>query len=149
MYFASGESLYLGAVLLLTATIAPAFPKHTWMLRARNLLAWIALALMVMASPPFSLFVSLTFLAVFLLWFITSNQSSPSQVTTRLQNSLRFVLAVSLLVLPAIEFSHRKMARVTGRASDHLRDRRFDFHLELIPALTRGLFVVRQTCGLR
>jgi hypothetical protein len=45
LYFASGESLYLGAALLLLVVVAPIFLKHTWMLRIRNVLASVALAL--------------------------------------------------------------------------------------------------------
>ena len=77
LYFASGESLYLGAALLLLAVVAPVLLKRTWMLRTRNVVAWVALAFMVMACPPFALVVDLILVAVFVLWFITSNQASP------------------------------------------------------------------------
>jgi hypothetical protein len=85
LYFASGESLYLGAALLLLVVVAPIFLKHTWMLRVRNVLAWVALAFMGMACPPFAVVVDVIFLAVFVIWFITSNQSSASQTSMRLQ----------------------------------------------------------------
>jgi len=120
MYFASGESLYLGAGLLLLAVTSIAFLKHGWMLRVRNLLAWVALALMIMASPLLSLVVTLMFFAVFAVWFVTSNQSSLSQTTFRLQMGASILLAASLLILTILEFSHRKMPRITGNASDHL-----------------------------
>ncbi len=113
MYFASGESLYLGAGLLLLAVISPVFLKHGWMLRVRNLLAWVGLALMIMASPPFSLMVSLLFFAVFAVWFTTSNQSFVSQTTVSLQMGASILLAASLLILTILEFSHRKMPRIT------------------------------------
>ncbi len=120
LYFVSGESLYLGATLLLVAVIAPAFLKRVWMLRARNALAWAACALIVMACPPFSLLVLLIFVAVFVVWFITSNQSSASPTTIRWQTGSRVVLAAMVLILPAIEFTHRKMPTIKANSSDHL-----------------------------
>jgi hypothetical protein len=115
LYFASGESLYLGAALLLLAMIAPTLLKRTWMLRIRNVVAWVALVFMVMACPPFALVVDLIFVVVFVLWFITSNQASSSQPSMRLQTVSTFALAALLLVLTAIEFSHRRMPRIAGQ----------------------------------
>jgi lysophospholipase L1-like esterase len=83
-------------------------------------MALVALVFMVMACPPFALFVDLVFLAMFALWFITSNRASPSQVSMRLQRGSAVVLAAFLLVLAVIEFSHRRMPRITGITSDHL-----------------------------
>jgi len=120
MYFASGESLYLGAALLLLAVAAPTLLKHTWTLRIRNVVAWVALVFLVMACPPFALVVDLIFVAMFLLWFITSNQASPSQTSIKLRRTSTLILVILLLALPAIEFSHRRMPMVTGNASDHL-----------------------------
>jgi hypothetical protein len=120
LYFASGESLYLGAVLLLLVLVAPTLLKHRWTLRIRNVVACVALVLMVMACPPFALVVDLIFAAVFLLWLITSNQVSPSRTFIKLQRGSTLVLVILLLALPAIEFSHRGMPTVTGTASDHL-----------------------------
>jgi lysophospholipase L1-like esterase len=57
------------------------------------------------------------------------------------------VLAVLLLVLPAIEFSHRRIPRITGSATDHLVvigdsiSSGIDQHLEAWP------LVLQQTCG--
>ena len=147
LYFASGESLYLGAALLLLVVVAPTFLKRTWMLRVRNVLAWVALAFMVMACPPFALVVDVIFLAVFALWFITSNQSSASLTSMRLKRASTLVLAVLVLVLSAIEFSHRSMPRITGSTSDHLVvigdsiSSGIDRHVVAWP------LVLQQTCG--
>jgi lysophospholipase L1-like esterase len=147
LYFASGESLYLGAALLLLVVVLPTFLKRTWVLRVRNVAAWVALAFMVMASPPFALVVDLIFLALFLLWFITSNRSSASPRSVRLQSGSTFVLAVLVFVLPAIEFPHRRMPTITGSASDHLlvigdsMSSGIDPHVEAWP------LVLQQTCG--
>jgi lysophospholipase L1-like esterase len=147
LYFASGESLYLGAALLLLVVVAPIFLKHTWMLRVRNVLAWVALAFMVMACPPFAVVVDLIFLAVFVIWFITSNQSSAQPASIRLQRGSTLVLAVLLLILPAIEFSHRRMPRITGSVSDHLAVIGDSISSGIDPHLEAWPLVLQQTCG--
>jgi lysophospholipase L1-like esterase len=119
LYFASGESLYFGAALLLLALFAPINSKRVWMLRARNVVACVALVFMVMACPPFALVVDLIFLALFVLWLVTLNRASPSQVSMRMQRCSTLVLAILLLVLSASEFSHRRMPRIMS-FSDHL-----------------------------
>jgi hypothetical protein len=148
MYFASGESLYLGAGLLLLALILPRIQKHQWMLKVRNLLAWLALALMIMASPPFSPLVSLMFLALFAFWFITSNQSSLSQTTINLQMGASILLAISLLILTMLEFSHRKLPRITGNPSDHLVVIGDSISSGIDPRVAAWPLVFQQMCGL-
>jgi hypothetical protein len=148
MYFASGESLYLGAGLLLLALILPRIQKHQWMLKVRNLLAWLALALMIMASPPFSPLVSLMFLALFAFWFITSNQSSLSQTTINIQMGASILLAISLLILTMLEFSHRKLPRITGNPSDHLVVIGDSISSGIDPRVAAWPLVFQQMCGL-
>jgi acyl-CoA thioesterase-1 len=117
------------------------------MSRVRNVLAWVALAFMVMACPPFALVVDVIFVAVFVLWFITSNQSSASQTSMRLQRGSTLVLVVLLLVLPAIEFSHRRMPRITGSASDHIVVIGDSISSGIDPHLEAWPLVLQQTCG--
>jgi lysophospholipase L1-like esterase len=119
LYFASGESLYLGTALLLLALLASIYAKRAWMLRARNVVACVALVFMVMACPPWALVLELIFLAVFVLWLVTSNQALPSRVSLRIQRCSTLALAIFLLALSATEFSHRGMPRIAS-ASDHL-----------------------------
>jgi acyl-CoA thioesterase I len=147
MYFASGESLYLGAGLLLLAVLSPAFLKHPWMSRVRNFLAWIGLALMIMACPPVPLVVSLMFLGVCGLWFITSNQTSLSKTTFNLQTGARILLAAFLLILTVLEFSHREMPRITGNASDHLVVIGDSISSRIDRRVASWPLVLQQTCG--
>ena len=149
MYFASGESLYLGASLLLLAVIATAFPRRKWMLRLRNLFAWVALAFMVMACPPLPFVVDLIFLAVFGLWFSTSNQSSPSQTITRLQKGSRLVLAALVFLLVAIESSHRKMPRIADGDSDHLVVIGDSISSGIDPHVEPWPLVLQRMCGIK
>jgi lysophospholipase L1-like esterase len=118
LYFASGESLYLGAALLLLLTAVSPFMKCPWLLRLRNVGAWLALAMVVMACPPFALVVDLSFLTAFLLWFIAANRSGGRWLKSRPAASA--ILVALVIVLAAIEFSHRKMPVVAGKPSNHL-----------------------------
>jgi hypothetical protein len=45
LYFASGDSLYVGAALLMLAITVSPYVKRRWLLRLRNLAAWLALAM--------------------------------------------------------------------------------------------------------
>src|SRR5260370_9652020 len=74
LFFASGDSLYAGAGLLLLAVVISRYLKQPRWLRLRNLAAWLGLALMVMACQPFSWTVDAIFLGAFVLWLIVANQ---------------------------------------------------------------------------
>ena len=119
LYFASGESFYLGAALLLLVIAVSPFTKRPWLLRLRNVGTWLALAMVVMACPPFALIVDLIFLAALVLWFIASNRSSGRWLKSR-PVATSVLVVVLVLVLAAIEFSHRKMPIITGKPGDHL-----------------------------
>jgi len=119
LYFASGESLYAGAAILLLTVLASRSAMKPWLSRLRNLASWFALALMVMACPPFVWIVDGIFLAAFVLWLAMANDwlkwpgiewSSFSAVA----------LLILLITLTASEFSHRRMPRIVGAPSDHL-----------------------------
>jgi len=145
LYFASGESLYLGAGLLALVAVSSTLRKRTWLLRVSNAVAWIALALIVMACPPFPLAVYLIFFAVFLMWFITANHSS----VTRLQRGLTLALTVLLFVLTAIEFPHRRVPRITGGVSDHLVVIGDSISSGIEPHVQAWPLVLEQTCGVQ
>jgi acyl-CoA thioesterase I len=119
LYFASGESLYIGAALLLLATILSIYLKRRW-LPLRNLLTFSAFALIVMACPPFSWSVDAIFLSTFAVWFFTSNLASPGYALAKLHVASAGVLLMLLLLLPAIELSHHSMPVIVGDVSDHL-----------------------------
>ena len=99
LYFASGESLYLGATLLVLVAAVSPFLRRTRLLRLRNVGAWLALAMIVMACPPFEWIVDLILLAAFALWFITTNRAGAARTWIRLRRSSTIVLVLLLLVL--------------------------------------------------
>jgi acyl-CoA thioesterase I len=120
LYFASGESLYSGAAFLALIVAISPFLKYCWLLRVRNVVALMALVLIVMACPPFAWIVDAIFGAAFLLWFIAWNKTSARYVWTKIRLATMGLLFFLLLVLPAAEFSHRRMPVIEGEASDHL-----------------------------
>jgi acyl-CoA thioesterase I len=120
LYFASGDSLYPGAVLLLLLMAASPYLQHRWQFRLRNITVWFALAMIVMASPPFAWAIDAIFLTTLGLWYIASNQATPGQTWVRLRLAATAVLLVMLLWLPTAELSHRTMPVITGTPSDHL-----------------------------
>jgi acyl-CoA thioesterase-1 len=120
LYFASGDSFYVGALsLLLTILVSPNL-KGRWMLLSRNVLSWVALAMMVIACPPFFWGVDAILLAAFFVWFIASNIADPSETWIGLRMTAAVALFIFLLVLSALEISHRRMPLITGVSSDHL-----------------------------
>jgi acyl-CoA thioesterase-1 len=119
LYFASGESLYFGAALLLLAVAVSPYLKRTWELRSRNIAVWLALAMILMACPPFSWIIDGMFGVVFLLWLVAWNRA-PERSWTRFRVATMAVLLLLLLALPAVEFRHRKMPVIKGEPIDHL-----------------------------
>jgi acyl-CoA thioesterase I len=119
LYFASGESLYAGAGLILLAIAVSQYIEQSWLLRLRNLAAWLGLALMVMASPPFSWTVDAIFLTAFVLWLAVSNQWLEWGATNSRKVATGFLMIV-LVTLTAVEFSHRRMPVIVGVPADHL-----------------------------
>lgn len=119
VYFASGDSLYAGALLLLLAVVFSRYVKQRWLLRLRNLAAWLGLALMVMACPPYSWTVDVILIAAFGLWLTVANQWL-KRPRAQWRPWSAAVLLVVLLELTASELSHRRMPAIMGVLSDHL-----------------------------
>lgn len=120
LFFLSGDSLYCGAALLLLALATSPCLKQPWLLRCRNIVAWIALILIVMAGPPFPWVIDAILLMAFALWFVGSNWSVAGRAWFISRLVATFVLASLLLVLPAVELSHRGMPQIVGMPCDHL-----------------------------
>jgi acyl-CoA thioesterase-1 len=116
LYFASGESLYPGAATLLVAIAVSPLLERRWLLRLRNVSAWLALIMIVMACPPFSWSVDVVFLSAFLFWYSVVNLS-PLRKARGLTSA---ILATLLIILPGLELQHRSLPQVTGAPTDHL-----------------------------
>jgi acyl-CoA thioesterase-1 len=119
LYLASGDSLYPGAVLLLLA--AACTSGRAGVLRfLHNLVTWLGLAMVVMASPPISGWVAAIFLVAFLVWLNTTNRIQNGSGWTWVRVAATCVLLTWLLAVPVSEFVRRRMPRVTGQRTDHL-----------------------------
>lgn len=120
LYFASGDSLYPGAAMLLLAIGMSPYAKRGSVVRVRNLAAWLALALIVMASPPFPWVLDAIFFSAFVMWFVAANRAAPGQALVRLRLAAAAVLLVLLLVSPTMEFFRRTMPAIVGASDNHL-----------------------------
>ena len=120
LYFASGDSLYLGAGLLVLAVATAPNLRRPWLAALRSIASWLGLAMMVMASPPFSWWVITGFGATFVLWLITSRTGRIGINWLGLRRTAIALLLALLVVLPASELLHRGMPNVHGLSCDHL-----------------------------
>jgi len=117
LYFASGESLYSGALLLLVVILVSPFLRQNWTGLLRNIFGWLALVMIVMSSPPFRWIVDAAFLTVFAIWYLVWNRE-PRKRNPRFFSAV--ILAFFLFLLPAVERLHRAFPILTGVPSDHL-----------------------------
>jgi len=120
LYFASGESLYTGAFLLLLVAVISLRLRGRWALRTRNVTAWLAFVMIVMACPPFPWVIDGTFFGVFLLWIMGSDTVVVPHTSVKIRTVVTAPLLILLLALPAVEYSHRAMPMIAGIPSDHL-----------------------------
>jgi lysophospholipase L1-like esterase len=145
-WFASGDSLYAGAILLIVVIAISRYVKRRWSL-LRNIAIWLALAMIVMACPPFAWIVDSMFLAVFVLWFVLASRITPGRTLIRLRLATTAVLLMLLLVLPAVELSHRSMPVIAGMPCDHLVVIGDSISSGLNPHVPPWPIVMQQTTG--
>jgi acyl-CoA thioesterase-1 len=120
LYFASGESLYPGALLLMLVALISLRLRRAWALRMKNVTAWLAFVMIVMACPPFPWFIDAVFLIVFALWFWASDIVVVRPRWLRARQAATIALVTLLFALPAVELSHRAIPVIAGIPSDHL-----------------------------
>src|SRR5277367_3402951 len=119
LYFASGDSLYGGATLIVLAVVISPYGKQNWLVRLRNLAAWLGLAFIVMASPPSPWTVSALFVIVFLTWLTSANRWLGLGATVwRVCSTVAVVVLLAALTL--LELPHRKIPTIVGTPCDHL-----------------------------
>jgi acyl-CoA thioesterase I len=119
LYFASGDSLYPGALLLLLAIVASPF----WLggiRRFRSLATWVGFAMIVMACPPVPSWAVAVFLGSFFLWLIADHRSDTDSLWIRLRLTAAAILVLWLLAVPISELLHRRLPVLRGQAADHL-----------------------------
>ena len=117
LYFASGESLYPGAALLVLAIAGSTFSSKKWHFQLRNITAWLALALVIMACPPFPWIIDLIFLVAFGSWLIAWNTHAELKT---FRTATASVLVSLMTVCSVSEWQHRSMPALSGLGTDHL-----------------------------
>jgi acyl-CoA thioesterase I len=119
LYFASGDSLYPGAVLLLSALIASLLLRGRLRL-LRSLATWLGVSMIVMACPPVSWWAAGILLASLLLWLIADHRPQTDYFWVRMRIAAAAILLVWLLAVPITELLHRRLPIIGGPAADHL-----------------------------
>jgi acyl-CoA thioesterase-1 len=120
LYFASGESLYSGAVLLAVAIVAWPLLRSRHAAVLLRLLSWLALIMIVMASSPFTWTAYGVFYLSFVVWHWASKCAAEPKERLKVQVVPSLFLLSILLVLSVSEFVHRAMPRIVGPPADHL-----------------------------
>ena len=120
LFFASGDSLYPGALLLGLAVIAGPSPQSRGLRLLHSLAMWLGLALIVMGCPPVSGWMAAAFLVVFSLWLIAKGRVRPDSPWSRVHIAAAAVLLVWLLVVSGSEFLQRRGPRISGEPKHQL-----------------------------
>jgi acyl-CoA thioesterase I len=118
LYFASGDSLYLGAGLLFIGILGTTRFRQNWSRVVISLATWLGLAMVAMASPPFAWWVDVSFAVLFALWLFSENRQHPAWV--RIRRAAKVFLLVWIIVFPSTELSRRSMKAIAGIPRDHL-----------------------------
>jgi acyl-CoA thioesterase-1 len=122
LYFASGESLYSGAALLLLLLALTPLVRKRWFAALRVPLVGVSLALMVLACPPFPFWLDGIFLAALVAWLVAWTRADQPATAARRRFRLYANVGLTLLalLLPALELPWRQAPRLVGTPSDHL-----------------------------
>jgi len=120
LFFASGESLYPGAGLLILGIMADPYLSRGRVALASAAATWVGLAMVVMASPPVSGWIVAGFSAAFLLWIMSSLREDAEMLWNRLRRGGAAILLAMLLMVTGSELGHRKMPKFQGVPADHL-----------------------------
>jgi acyl-CoA thioesterase I len=120
LYFASGDSLYPGALLLGGAVITAPFLRSHGLRLLHSLALWLGLALIIMACPPVSGWMAAVFLVAFSVWLIARGRGRPDSSWRRVRISAAAILLVWLLAVSGSEFLQRRGPRISGQTKDHL-----------------------------
>jgi acyl-CoA thioesterase I len=117
LYFAAGESLYPGVVLLVMAILVSRYPTEGWLAYLRIGATWAGLAMVVMACPPFAWSVDALFLLVFVMW-LAAGGGYRSTLRAKLHTLTSIGLVALLFTFLVIEYMHRRMPRLHGSSAD-------------------------------
>jgi lysophospholipase L1-like esterase len=120
LFFAGGDSLYPGILLLILAVAATPLRPRRWLRTIRNLALWLGLAMAIMASPPVDWRVEVIFAVIFLSWSFAGKISRSSRGLRVVRFGSATALTALLIVLFASEFLNRRMPTIPAAPTDHL-----------------------------
>ena len=116
LYFASGETLYIGGGILLVTIILSPWAKSRWQKRLRNLAAIVGLLLMILSCAPLPWILYGGLAASFIAWLIAWNQTPKKWIRT----ATATCLAVTITTAIAMELPHRHDRILTQGQHNHL-----------------------------
>jgi len=116
LYFASGESLYAGAALLLLATLTGFLGKTRSLRRVRNVLAWLGLILIVMSATPLPWAGVVVFFLFFSLWYLAWN----STYAAKFRVGSAIALVALVVCICVMEYPFRRLPELKSQMGDHL-----------------------------
>lgn len=118
LYFASGDSLYPGALLLMAAAVASSLSLGQRLRFLNSLATWSGIAMIVMACPPVSWQTMAFFFLTLSVWLVARNWAGRVWILLRLAATAA-LLGIILLVSVS-ELFHRSLPLIAGSAADHL-----------------------------
>ena len=120
LYLASGESLYGGSGLLVMVAVFSWWVRKRWVVRVRNFLAWVGLAMVVMACVPMGWWGYGVLGVVFGGWFVVWNLGRVGKRGRVVRVCFAVGLVAVLMGMVVIELPYRAMHVVEGGRVDHL-----------------------------
>lgn len=108
LYFASGESLYSGAAVLVLAILTGFLRATITLHRSRNVLAWLGLILIVLSATPLPWAGVAVFFLFFGLWYLAWN----STYAAKLRVGSAIALIALIVCIFVMEYPFRRLPKL-------------------------------------
>ena len=115
-------------------------------MRVRNLAAWLALIMIIMAATPFSWPTAGMFLLTFMAWYIAWNSDGAHGRKPRI--ALALILGILVIYGVALEYPHRRLPQIDGSRGDHLVVIGDSISAGLAPRIPPWPIVMQQATGI-
>jgi len=145
LYFASGESLYSGASLLVLAILTGFLRETVALRRSRNLLAWLGLILIVMSATPLPWAGVVVFFLFFGLWYLAWNSTYASKFCV----GSAIALIALMVCMCVMEYPFRKLPELTSPPGDHIAIVGDSISAGIDPRVPAWPFFLQQAMGIR
>ena len=145
LYFASGESLYSGAALLLLATLTGFLRESISLRRVRNVSAWLGLILVVMSATPLPWAGVVVFFLFFGLWYLAWN----SVFAAKFRVGSAIALLALIVSICVAEYPCRKLPELRRLQADHIAIIGDSISAGIDPRIPAWPFFLQQATGIR